>query len=278
MNVTNLLLEQKGQLKTELCRGFCMRGAWPSPRASSIQHMGTHISDFGGLYSLLPVLWKKNAVARFTMVKESPNPGELASVPQCAVCCVWDPGIPSLECCACSTVIAAAFLFRHIRKKDVGILATWKVVCMPVNLYLYSISQLLQLLKENQIPVPTQPLMSFVSLHDFTSEILLPETENEDSLLIPMPFLDLACKSKCQLPCPFLWGLRITGTPTVPLLCLASLDLACDRCSIQWQPTHKLACDLSWMWPESSVQLLITSWPISVTTGIVWIQTLRISF
>lgn len=141
-----------------------MRDAWPSPRASSIQHVGTHISDFGGLYSLLPVPWKKDAVAGFRVAKQSPNRGKLASVPQCAVCCVQDPGIPSLECCACCIVNAAALLFRHMRKKDAGILATWKVVCMPLNLYLYSISQLLQLLKENQILVPTQPLMSFVSL------------------------------------------------------------------------------------------------------------------
>lgn len=121
MNVTNLLLEQKGQLKSELCRGFCTGVTWP--RASSIQ-LGTYIIDFGGLYTLLPILWKKNAVAGFTMVKESPNPGELAFVPQCVVCCVQDPGSPSLECCACCIVSAAAFLFRHIRKKDIGILAT----------------------------------------------------------------------------------------------------------------------------------------------------------
>lgn len=74
-----------------------MRGVWLSPRASSIQHVGTHISNFGGLYSLLPVLWKKNAAAGFTVVKESPNPGELVSVIQCAVCSVQDQLSPLLS-------------------------------------------------------------------------------------------------------------------------------------------------------------------------------------
>lgn len=78
-------------------------------------------------------------LAVLKVTEESSNPGNLAFMPHRTLCFVWD--LSRL----CSVVRGAWFSIstRTHEKKDVEILATWKVVCMPLNLYSYSISRLL---------------------------------------------------------------------------------------------------------------------------------------